>query len=235
MITVILLYGLSILMLMASYIRKNKSDRKLNKTLKEMAYVRKREALYMTERATHKLRQFQKSRKPGSRLNCARRASEANTPSALLERRYGNQLMLPGSCNTLWTQVPIDADVHSADVTPDFASKHDDSVFFASDVTDVTLASACVTSPREHLRRSYSDVGPAATCDAQRKRLLFRASRGSCVTSSQHNDVMTDANRDMHASRSSTVEFTISPRGSFTEDATSSVPVSYTGATVQHV
>lgn len=42
-VAVILIYGLSILMMIASYIRKNKMDRKLNRYLKEMANVRKRE------------------------------------------------------------------------------------------------------------------------------------------------------------------------------------------------
>jgi len=42
-IAVIFIYGCSILMMIASYIRKNKTDRKLNRYLKEMANVRKRE------------------------------------------------------------------------------------------------------------------------------------------------------------------------------------------------
>ena len=42
-VAVIFIYGLSILMMIASYIRKNKMDRKLNRYLKEMANVRKRE------------------------------------------------------------------------------------------------------------------------------------------------------------------------------------------------
>lgn len=42
-IAVILIYGCSILMMIASYIRKNKVDRRLNRYLKEMANVRKRE------------------------------------------------------------------------------------------------------------------------------------------------------------------------------------------------
>ncbi|KAK2143863.1 hypothetical protein LSH36_806g01003 [Paralvinella palmiformis] len=42
-IVVIFLYGCSILMMIASYIRKNNVDRKLNRYLKEMATVRKRE------------------------------------------------------------------------------------------------------------------------------------------------------------------------------------------------
>lgn len=42
-VAVILIYGCSILMMIASYIRKNKVDRRLNRYLKEMANVRKRE------------------------------------------------------------------------------------------------------------------------------------------------------------------------------------------------
>ncbi len=42
-VVVIFLYGCSILMMIASYIRKNNVDRKLNRYLKEMAVVRKRE------------------------------------------------------------------------------------------------------------------------------------------------------------------------------------------------
>ena len=42
-VAVILIYGCSILMMIASYIRKNNTDRKLNRYLKEMAHVRKRE------------------------------------------------------------------------------------------------------------------------------------------------------------------------------------------------
>ena len=42
-VVVIFIYGCSILMMIASYIRKNKIDQKLNRYLKEMANVRKRE------------------------------------------------------------------------------------------------------------------------------------------------------------------------------------------------
>src|SRR6218665_2963058 len=42
-VAIILIYGCSILMMIASYIRKNKVDRRLNRYLKEMANVRKRE------------------------------------------------------------------------------------------------------------------------------------------------------------------------------------------------
>ncbi len=42
-VAVIFIYGCSILMMIASYIRKNKTDRKLNRYLKEMAYLRKNE------------------------------------------------------------------------------------------------------------------------------------------------------------------------------------------------
>lgn len=42
-IVVILLYACSMIMMIASHIRKNKIDRKLNVYLKEMAFVRKRE------------------------------------------------------------------------------------------------------------------------------------------------------------------------------------------------
>ena len=42
-VVVIFLYGCSILMMIASYIRKNKDDRRLKRYLKEMAFVRKRE------------------------------------------------------------------------------------------------------------------------------------------------------------------------------------------------
>ena len=42
-IAVILIYGCSILMIIASYVRKNKMDQKLNRYIKEIATVRKRE------------------------------------------------------------------------------------------------------------------------------------------------------------------------------------------------
>ena len=42
-VAVLVIYGLSILMIITSYIRKNKNDRKLNRYLKEMAHLRKRE------------------------------------------------------------------------------------------------------------------------------------------------------------------------------------------------
>ena len=42
-VAVLLIYGCSILMMLASYVRKNKMDRKLNRYHKEMANVRKRE------------------------------------------------------------------------------------------------------------------------------------------------------------------------------------------------
>lgn len=42
-VAVILIYGCSIVMMIASYIRKNKDDRRLKRCLKEMAFVRKRE------------------------------------------------------------------------------------------------------------------------------------------------------------------------------------------------
>ena len=42
-IAVILIYGCSILMMIASYIRKNNADQKLNRYLKDMASVRKKE------------------------------------------------------------------------------------------------------------------------------------------------------------------------------------------------
>ena len=42
-VAVIFIYGCSILMMIASYIRKNKIDRRMNRYLKEMATVRKRE------------------------------------------------------------------------------------------------------------------------------------------------------------------------------------------------
>ena len=41
-VVIILLYACSILMMIASYIRKNKEDRRLKRYLKEMAFVRKR-------------------------------------------------------------------------------------------------------------------------------------------------------------------------------------------------
>ena len=42
-ISVILLYGCSILLMIASYIRRNNNDQRLNKYVKEMAFVRKHE------------------------------------------------------------------------------------------------------------------------------------------------------------------------------------------------
>ena len=53
-IAVIFIYGCSILMMIASYIRKNKTDRKLNRYLKEMANVRKRERQMQLLNATAK-------------------------------------------------------------------------------------------------------------------------------------------------------------------------------------
>lgn len=53
-VAVILIYGCSILMMIASYIRKNNSDRGLGRYLKEMAYVRKRETQMQLLAATAK-------------------------------------------------------------------------------------------------------------------------------------------------------------------------------------
>jgi len=41
-IVIIVLYACSILMMIASYIRKNNEDRRMKRYLKEMAFVRKR-------------------------------------------------------------------------------------------------------------------------------------------------------------------------------------------------
>ena len=41
-VVIIILYACSILMLIASYIRKNREDQRLKRYLKEMAFVRKR-------------------------------------------------------------------------------------------------------------------------------------------------------------------------------------------------
>ena len=41
-VVIVILYACSILMLIASYIRKNREDQRLKRYLKEMAFVRKR-------------------------------------------------------------------------------------------------------------------------------------------------------------------------------------------------
>ena len=53
-VAVIFIYGCSILMMIASYIRKNNNDRKLNRYIKEMAGVRKRETQMQLLSATAK-------------------------------------------------------------------------------------------------------------------------------------------------------------------------------------
>lgn len=53
-IVVIMIYGCSILMMIASYIRKNNMDRKLNRYIKEMANVRKRERQFQMFTAAKK-------------------------------------------------------------------------------------------------------------------------------------------------------------------------------------
>ncbi|CAD5124299.1 DgyrCDS12588 [Dimorphilus gyrociliatus] len=57
-VVVILLYACSMIMMIASHIRKNKIDRKLNVYLKEMAFVRKRERQLQLLNTTNKLAEF---------------------------------------------------------------------------------------------------------------------------------------------------------------------------------
>ncbi len=64
-VAVIFIYGCSILMMIASYIRKNKSDRKLSRYLKEMASVRKRERQFQLLSATAKAATITQTEKKG--------------------------------------------------------------------------------------------------------------------------------------------------------------------------
>ncbi|CAD5119730.1 DgyrCDS8323 [Dimorphilus gyrociliatus] len=54
-VIVIMIYACSIIMMIASHIRKNKMDRKLSAYLKEMAFVRKKERQMQLLNATNKL------------------------------------------------------------------------------------------------------------------------------------------------------------------------------------
>ena len=67
-IAVIFIYGCSILMMIASYIRKNKTDRKLNRYLKEMANVRKRERQMQLLNATAKAATITQSENKSGKL-----------------------------------------------------------------------------------------------------------------------------------------------------------------------
>ena len=78
-IAVIFIYGCSILMMIASYIRKNKTDRKLNRYLKEMAYVRKRERQMQLLSATAKAATITQSENKSGKLSGIAETSETSS------------------------------------------------------------------------------------------------------------------------------------------------------------
>ena len=84
-IAVVSIYGLSILMMIASYTRKNNSDRKLNRYLKEMANVRKREVLRATARTARTLNQFRNSTTSEQRETDAEDKTKGSSSSAAVD------------------------------------------------------------------------------------------------------------------------------------------------------